>query len=360
MRKIRNNFYSISFFLLPVVLCAFMLYKTHKVTPYQFPSIIYFPKMPVSESNSVTNEGVELGRFLFYDPILSKDSTISCSSCHQQKNAFSDSPNAYSKGINGVTQKRNTLPLFNLAWYSKLFWDGRVNTIEEQVLHPVRDANEMNLKWKEAIKKIKRSRFYNLKFYKAFGTSVIDSNLIANAIAQFERTLISHSSKYDNVINRKAKFTMDEIEGMELINDMTKGNCLHCHTTDADGLGTTGMYSNNGLDKAITEFDFKDIGLGKITLQKSDNGKFKIPSLRNLLFTAPYMHDGRFKTIEEVLNFYSEGLQISPTIDSKMEFVHKGGSKLNVYEKQKIIAFIKTLSDSVFISDKRFSNPFEH
>ena len=360
MRKIRNNFYLFScFFLLPVISCAFILYKIHKVTPYQFPSINYFPKMPVSESNSVTNEGVELGKFLFYDPILSKDSTVSCSSCHQQKNAFSDSPNTYSKGINGFIQKRNTLPLFNLAWYPKLFWDGRVNSIEEQVLHPVRDANEMNLKWIDATEKINRSRFYRLKFYKAFGTSTIDSNLITNAIAQFERTLISHHAKYDNVINGKAKFTMNEIEGLELLNDMTKGNCLHCHTTDANGLGTTGMYSNNGLDKAYTESDFKDIGLGKITHQKNDNGKFKIPSLRNLLFTAPYMHDGRFKTLEEVLDFYSEGLQSSPTIDSKMEFIHKGGSKLTIYEKQKIIAFMKTLSDSVFISEKKYSNPFK-
>ena len=134
---------------------------------------------------------------------------------------------------------------------------------------------------------------------------------------------------------------------------MTKGNCLHCHTSDGDGLGTTGLFSNNGLDPYVTDF-----GFGKITNNNRDNGKFKIPSLRNLLFTAPYMHDGRFKTLDEVIEFYSSGLQISPTIDSKMEFAHQGGSKFTTLEKTKIISFLRTLSDSSFITNKQFSNPF--
>jgi cytochrome c peroxidase len=138
------------------------------------------------------------------------------------------------------------------------------------------------------------------------------------------------------------------------MNEMNKGDCLHCHTTDGDALGTTGLFANNGLDER-----FVDNGMGKISGDPSDNGKFKIPSLRNLLFTAPYMHDGRFKTLEEVLDFYSEGLKVSPTIDSKMTFAHRGGAKLTKDEKRKIIAFLKTMSDSVFIKDKRFSNPFK-
>ena len=348
MKKTNYVFFTI------LVCCLFFSFRCFvKDKPYLFPTINYFPKMPVNHINLATVNGVELGRYLFYDPILSNDSTFSCSTCHQQKNAFSDSPNKFTKGINGALQSRNTLPLFNLAWYSALFWDGRAHTIESQVFHPVRDKNEMNLNWKTAEKKINRSKFYKKLFKKTFGNVVIDSILISKVIAQFERTLISYNAKYDKVIRNEAKYTMDELEGFELLNDMTKGNCLHCHTSDGDGLGTTGLFSNNGLDPYVTDF-----GFGKITNNNRDNGKFKIPSLRNLLFTAPYMHDGRFKTLDEVIEFYSSGLQISPTIDSKMEFAHQGGSKFTTLEKTKIISFLRTLSDSSFITNKQFSNPF--
>lgn len=324
---------------------------------YVFPNLVHFPKMPQPESNQVTKEGQELGRYLFYDPILSSDSTFSCASCHIQKFAFSDTT-AFSKGIHKQRQERNTLPLFNLAWYKRLFYDGRASSIELQVFHPVRNKNEMDLNWVGATKRINRSKFYKKKFQKVFGNVAIDSTMVAKVIAQFERTLLSYNSKYDKAIRKQASFTMDELEGLELVNDMTKTSCLHCHTTDADALGTTGDFSNNGLDEIKSITDFKDKGLGRISGKPSDYGKFKIPSFRNLLFTAPYMHDGRFKTLEEVLDFYSEGIKISPTIDSKMEFAHKGGSRLTKDEKRKIIAFLKTMSDSIFITSKEFSNPF--
>ncbi|MES2681695.1 MAG: cytochrome c peroxidase [Bacteroidota bacterium] len=350
----------IVFFILFIFLSLCFSYDVGvKDAPYVFPRMSYFPPMPVSAGNTVTVNGVELGRYLFYDPILSSDSSFSCASCHKQQYAFSDSPNRFSKGINGQPQVRNTLPLFNLAWYPKLFWDGRAASIEEQVFHPVRDAKEMNLNWKDVVKKINRNKFYRKKISTYYGEKqIIDSVLISNLIAQFERTLISCDSKYDRVIANKAKFTMDEIEGLELMNDMTKGNCLHCHTTDGNGLGTTGEFSNNGLDEQNDKKPFRDKGLGAYSGQNADNGKFKIPSLRNLLFTAPYMHDGRFKSLEQVLDFYSEGLKISSTIDSKMEFVHRGGSKLSIGEKRKIVLFLKTLSDSSFISNPEFRNPF--
>ena len=329
-----------------------------KNEPYIFPQVSHFPKMPLNPNNEVTMEGVTLGRYLFYDPIFSADSTISCSSCHSQQYAFSDSPNQFSKGIQQKTQQRNTLALFNLAWYPKLFWDGRVNTIEEQVFHPVRTESEMSNDWISITKKINRSNFYKKMFQKAFGNKEIDSVLISKAIAQFERTLISYDSKYDKVIRKEAKFTMEELEGLELINDFTKGACSHCHPTDAHGLGTTGEFSNNGLDEVLAPLNYTDFGLGKTTQNISDNGRFKIPSLRNLAFTAPYMHDGRFKTLEEVLDFYSGNIKKSVNIDSKMVFVHQGGAKLNKYEKKKIIAFLNTLNDSAFITNKKFSNPF--
>ncbi len=326
--------------------------------PYVFPQVSQFPAMPVSATNPVTIQGAALGRYLFYDPVLSADSSFSCASCHKQQHAFSDAPNQLSKGFNGTVQRRNTPPLFNLAWYPSLFWDGRAQSIESQVFHPVRDRNEMGLNWKTATERLARSAFYRKKFRELYGEKPIDSTLIANVIAQFERTLISYQSKYDQVIAGRAKFTLEELEGMEIVNDMTKGNCLHCHTTDGDGLGTTGQFSNNGLDEVSTTTGFKDGGLGTITKNSSDMGKFKIPSLRNLVFTAPYMHDGRFASLEEVLDFYNIGLKTSPTIDNKMEFVHQGGSKLTIHEKRKVILFLKTLSDSAFITSQEFSNPF--
>lgn len=329
-----------------------------KDSPYPFKINTNFPAMPVSPVNPVTVNGALLGRYLFYDPILSRDSSISCSSCHKQRHAFSDSPNTFSKGIHQQLQSRNTLPLFNLAWYKAFFWDGRAQSIEEQVFHPIGNGKEMHGNWTQIIQRLQRHPFYMKLFRAAFGTDTIDSIKVTKAIAQFERTLISKDTRYDRTIRKEARLNMDEIEGMELVNDMTKGNCLHCHTTDENGLGTIGDFSNNGLDAAASTDLFKDKGLGAYTGLKTDMGKFKIPSLRNLLFTAPYMHDGRFKTLEEVLDFYTTGLKISPTIDFRMEFAHNGGARLTKNEKRKIIAFLKTMSDSVFITNPEFSNPF--
>ncbi|MCH8903257.1 MAG: cytochrome-c peroxidase [Bacteroidetes bacterium] len=334
-------------------------YRFHAATPYQFPELLHFPKMPSSSSNPVTIEGVDLGRHLFYDPILSFDKTIACASCHRQEAAFSDAPVIFSIGISGEEMNRNTPPLFNLAWYPSLFWDGKAKSIEEQIFHPVRAHDEMNLEWPEAVKRLKESEFYKPKFKAAFGDQEIDSLLIARAIAQFERTFISNQSKYDRVLRGETYFSTDEYEGFVLMNDQTKGDCLHCHTTDGDALGTTLKFSNNGLDPVYDPLDYADNGLGGITGKVKDNGKFKIPSLRNVEITPPYMHDGRFETLEEVLDFYSERVNQSVNIDSKMEFAHKKGAHLSRSEKKKIIVFLKTLTDSTFISNPAFSNPFQ-
>jgi len=325
---------------------------------YQFPDLQYFPPMPGAADNLVTVEGAQLGRYLFYDPILSKDSNLSCGSCHKQANAFSDAPLSFSKGFNGVLQTRNTPPLFNLAWYPMLFWDGKARSIEEQVFHPVRSNTEMQMDWKAVAERINKSAFYKARFDIVFPGKTIDSILIAKAIAQFERTLISYRSKYDSVLDGLSFFTRDEVGGFEIVNDMTRGDCLHCHTTDGDALGTTLGFSNNGLDSTKIFTGYKDRGRGQVTGVAEDNGKFKIPSLRNLRFTAPYMHDGRFKTIEQVVNFYSEGVREGITTDSKMEFAHAGGSHLSAVDKRRVIAFLNTLNDNAFVADTSFSNPF--
>lgn len=314
--------------------------------------------MPINSSNPVTIEGAELGRYLFYDTILSKDYTVSCATCHKQEGAFSDAPNTLSMGIAGPPVQRNSPALFNLAWYPAMFWDGKVSTIEEQVFHPVREQNEMGLKWKLAVRRINKSKFYKQKFAAAFGPVAIDSILIAKAIGQFMRTLISYNTKLDKAMRMETYFTPQEYNGFVLMNDQTKGDCLHCHTTDADPMGTTLTFSNNGLDTASVYTSYADKGLGGITGKPDDYGKFKIPSLRNIAVTAPYMHDGRFKTLEEVMDFYSEGVKPSINIDPKMTAAHKGGVHLSASEKSDIIAFLKTLTDTTFITNKAFSNPF--
>ncbi len=327
-----------------------------RTTAYTYPKLHFFPIMPVMAGTTV--EGADLGRHLFYDPILSLDSTISCASCHKQEAAFSDAPNTFSKGINGQTTHRNSMPLFNLAWSPAMFWDGKSGSIEEQVFHPVRTHTEMNLTWAEVERRINSSKFYRDKFKSVYGSATIDSVLIAKAIGEFERTLISNNSRYDRVIRGEELFTEDELAGFDLMNDQTKGNCLHCHTTDADALGTTGRFSNNGLDKVSDANGYSDKGRGAITNKASDMGLFRIPSLRNVALTAPYMHDGRFATLDEVLTFYSKGVNASPNVDAVMS-AHQSGVRLTEREKFQIKQFLLTLTDSVFISNPAFGNPFD-
>ena len=351
MRKVWTLFAAIVIF----ILCFSGKFTT---TPYKFSEFKFVPKMPSSATNPVTVEGANLGRHLFYDPLLSADNSLSCASCHKQASAFSDSPNQFSKGKNGALMKRNTMPLYNLAWYSSFFWDGKATSIEEQVSHPLKANDEMNLQWKIAMERLNKSDSYKKMFSDAFGNQPIDSVSITNAIAQFLRTLISNQSKYDRIIGGDGHFSKEEYAGFILMNDQTKGDCLHCHTTDADALGTTLKFSNNGLDAITNANGYIDKGRGAVTGKSTDNGTFIIPSLRNIFLTAPYMHDGRFKTLEEVLEFYSSGVKQCANIDSKMEFVHQGGNKLTTEEKQNIIAFLKTMTDSTFISNPEFSNPF--
>jgi len=325
-------------------------------TPFVYPRLAYFPRIPYTD-NPPTLEGASLGRYLFYEACLSRDSSLSCGSCHRQETAFADGSIRFSTGSGGALQKRNTQPLFNLIWYERFFWDGRAQSLEEQVFEPVRAHNEMNLDWPTAVARLQQNPLYPPKFLAAFGSAEIDSMTVAKAIAQFERTLISHNAKFDRVIRGETHLSQEEYDGFVLINDQTKGNCLHCHTTDGDALGTTGKFSDNGLEAAFSPQAYLDKGLGKISGNVGDVGKFRIPSLRNIAITAPYMHDGRFETLEEVLDFYSEGVHDSYNRDPRMGAVHRGGVHLTEIEKRQVIAFLHTLTDSAFISNPDFSNP---
>lgn len=350
--------YILSALLVAVVLMAFSLISKQGNQLYPMPELSGFPPLPETH-NPPTLKGVTLGRYLFYDPILSRDSSMSCGSCHRQEAAFSDASKRFSQGIDGQLQVRNTPALFNLAWYEALFWDGRSASLEEQVFVPVSAHNEMDLQWILAERRIATSPFYRELFQEAFGEVPIDSVLIAKAIAQFERTLISANSKYDRVLRGEEYFTEDEYEGFILVNEQDQGNCLQCHPTDGHALATTGGFSDNGIQPARSPGDYSDPGRGVVTGDSLDAGKFKIPSLRNLAFTAPYMHDGSLNTLEEVLEFYSAKVHNSYNLDPKMGPTRHHGVKLTDKQKQQVLAFLATLNDSVFVADPRFSNPFE-
>ncbi|MCW3071832.1 MAG: hypothetical protein JWO44_1722 [Bacteroidetes bacterium] len=338
--------------------CVVFMCGRISTTPYPFRELIFFPKMPVSPGNPVTVEGAGIGRYLFYDPVLSSDSTVSCAGCHNQERAFSDSQHEFSTGVNKGITSRNAMPLFNLAWHPSFFYDGRAGTLEDQVSHPITAKNEMNMDWSLLLTRLNANKLYVTKFREVYGSGKIDSTMVKNVLAQFLRTLISHESKFDQVQAAKRKFSTQEFNGFRLMNNQTRGDCLHCHPTDGNGLITTLKFSDNGLDEAYSPEDYKDKGRGGVTGNVKDNGKFMIPSLRNIALTAPYMHDGRFKTLEEVLDFYSSGVHTSVNVDSKMSFAYQKGVKLTETEKKEVIAFLKTLTDSVFISNKEFSNPF--
>jgi cytochrome c peroxidase len=323
--------------------------------PFSFPKLPHFPApYPAPAFNPTTQAGAELGRHLFYDPVLSADSMFSCASCHKQEQAFSGSPESFSKGVTGNQQKRNTPALFNLAWAPTFFWDGRVGSLEEQALFPVRGHIELNLSWTEAGRRVARRPFYQNKFATVFPGQHIDSTTITRALAQFERTLLSVNSRYDQAIHHRTRLTLEELEGFELINDMTKGNCNHCHTSDADGRGTTYEYANNGLDRP----GHLDSGRASVTRRGEDLGKFRIPSLRNLSYTAPYMHDGRFSTLEQVVDFYADSVHAGPTTDNRLEAGQAGRPRLTSLERKKIVAFLRAMDDPSFVRDKRYANPW--
>ena len=296
-----------------------------------------FPDMEIPEDNPMTVEGIALGKRLFFDPILSIDSTVACSSCHAPASAFSDVMD-FSPGVAGVTS-RNSMPVINAGWMKTLFWDSRAVSLEDQARQPVENEVEMGETWDHVVEKLQRHPDYPTLFNEAFETTKITAELATRAIAQYERTLISSNSKYDRYRAGQAVLSAEEALGLELF-FTERADCFHCHGTR---LFTDNRYHNNGLD----EF-YADAGLAEITQKPYDVGKFKTPTLRNVAVTAPYMHDGRFETLEEVIDFYDSGAQPSENIDPLI-----GPSRrlnLSSEEKAALVAFLHTLTDSDFLS----------
>jgi cytochrome c peroxidase len=323
----------------------------YQTTPYTIETPAGFPAMNIPADNPITVEGVALGRKLFYDKILSGNNTQSCASCHNQALSFTDNGTQFSTGITGAIGTRNAQPLINLGYNLHYFWDGRGTTLEEQILEPVSNPIEMHLSWNEAAAKLNANSTYVNEFKNAFGISTIDSSYVVKAIAQFIRTMISYNSKLDKRLRNEISLTPSELNGY-VIYVTERGDCFHCHNIDAGRLMTDNLFHNNGLDSVFT-----DLGRGAITGNAFDYGKFLTPTLRNIALTAPYMHDGRFQTLEEVVEHYNSGGKASATVDPLMKHVGTG-LNLSTQEKADLVAFLKTMTDTSFINDARFRSPF--
>jgi len=330
--------------------------------PYALVLPSYFPAPPAQPAdNPLTEEGVALGRRLFYENALSVNNAVSCGSCHRQELAFTDGL-ARSVGVNQAVTTRSSMALANLMWEPKLTWDGVANTLESQARIPIEKDVEMHQSLAVGVQHLQALPQYPPLFRSAFGSSTITEANVLKALAQFERTLISSSSRYDKFLagNRTA-LSSYELEGLTLFNThptstLRGGNCGDCH---GGPLLTNHLFSNNGLDATLT-----DLGLGGLTGQATDNGKFRVPSLRNIALTAPYMHDGRFSTLEQVLDHYNEHVALnSPNIDPLILNATNDPRQqsrtldLTAAEKAKIVAFLRTLSDSTFTHDPRFARP---
>jgi cytochrome c peroxidase len=288
--------------------------------PSHFPNPTFdFQKTPLDSTK------ILLGRILFYDPILSKDNSISCASCHSPYNAFAHTDHDLSHGIFDAIGTRNAPALFNLAWQKEFMWDGAINHIDMQALAPISHPGEMGSSIKEVVSTLNESNAYKDLFQKAFGEKTITGAKVLKALTQFQLTLVSANAKYDKVKMGKDSFTLQENNGYLLF----KKNCNTCHQ---EPLFSTYQFANNGLPVDTTLNDF---GRWQVTGQSKDSLHFKIPSLRNLTYSYPYMHDGRFKTLREVLNHYT-----------------KQKIPLTSNEKADIISFLLTLNDADFVFDK--------
>lgn len=317
-------------------------------------------RFTIPENNPLTEERVALGRMLFYEPLLSKTNTVSCSSCHQQLLAFSDN-RRLSIGVSGKPTRRNSMSLANLLWVKNLFWDGRVSGLEAQAAFPLTHPDEMGQSLEISAKKLSKTRLYPPLFKDVFGTATITGEQITQALSQFERTLISADSPYDRYLEGKYQLSATEKRGLELFmrgpapeRGVRGGNCAHCH---GGAKLFQEVFHNNGLDSIAVQ----DKGRQEITGEASDNGRFRVPTLRNIALTAPYMHDGRFATLEEVLDHYNEKMFDPSNLSHELRTATnvEGGKTLGLtaVEKKDLIAFLHLLTDSTFITNPAFANP---
>ena len=292
------------------------------------------------EKNPLTAEKIELGRRLFYEPLLSKDNRVSCASCHQSHLAFAHIDHELSHGIGDKIGIRNAPALMNLAWSKSFMWDGAIHHLDMQSLAPITHPDEMGETLGNVVNKLQKTSKYPVFFKNAYGDTLITGERLLKSVAQFMLTLVSANAKYDKVVRKEATFNPYETAGFEVF----KTHCNSCHTAP---LFTNYAFENNGLTPDSTLNDF---GRMRITRQKSDSLKFKVPTLRNVEVSYPYMHDGRIKNLQMVLFHYTEGIHRSPTLSKQFN------EKINLTEtdKNNLIAFLKTLTDEDFLHNPKF------
>lgn len=305
---------------------------SYQTTPYIIKPQKGFPNIEYNAENPMTIEGVSLGRKLYYDPILSNDGR-SCSSCHNQSSGFS-------------TYQSNSLVHANLAWSSNFLWKGDITgTLEDQMVF------EVSQFFKSDVSKLNNDNAYTLLFKNAYNITTITQKDAAFALAQFFRALISNNSKFDKFMRGETDLSPSELNGY-LLFTTEKGDCFHCHSIP---LTTNNAFSNIGLDSVFTT---NNSGRYDVTKNVMDIGKYKVPTLRNIELSAPYMHDGRFKTLAEVIEHYNSGVKLSPTIDPIMTKAGKQyGLNLSQQEKKDLVSFLKLLTDTSFVKNKAFSKP---
>lgn len=305
-----------------------------------------FPEMTFDVTgNPVTVNGVVLGKKLFYEGKLSRNNTISCGFCHIQEYAFTHHGHSISHGIDDRLGMRNAPPIQNMAFLKNYTWDGVSHNLDERSLVSITTDFEMDSSLPEAVGKLNADSNYKKMFKAAFGDENITGDRVLKAISQFMATMISADSKYDRMKEGTAAFTAEESQGMSLF----QNKCAACHSGDLftdESYRNTGMYYNSQLN---------DRGRYRVTLDWNDNMKFRVPSLRNVEYTAPYMHDGRFYSLDAVMNFYSENVENQPNLDPLLKQDGHIGIPMNSQEKQYIIAFLKTLSDQNFITNPKFA-----
>lgn len=339
----RKHFIVLIFFIAGIYACN---KETVQETFTGFQKPVNFPTPVYNFSgNEVTQGGFELGRKLFYDPLLSVNNSISCGNCHIQTSAFTQHGHSVSHGIFDRLGTRNSPPVMNLAWNSSFMWDGGIFDLDLQPLAPIANHVEMGEDITNVLNKLKSTTVYPPLFAKAYGSTDITTTRFLKALSQFMVMCVSNHSKYDSVMTHAGvSFSPTEEAGYQLF----KQKCNSCHP---EPLFTDFSFRNNGLVPS----GVNDLGRYLVTLNDADKYKFKVPSLRNLQYTAPFMHDGRFFTLDAVLEHYNSQVQLMPTLDPLLHPASQAGIPLSSDERNKLLAFLGTLNDRVFITDKRFA-----
>lgn len=329
----------------------------HDQTPYVM-NIGDFPTPVIASDNPLTIQGVKLGRMLFYEKKLSKDGSMACASCHRQKHAFSDT-NSLSIGVEDLPGKRQAMAIINMAWNTnEFFWDGRAHLLRDQSILPIQDELEMNETLENVVSKLNMEQTYLDQFKRTFGNTEITSHKISLALEQFMNSIVSVDSKYDQFLRGDALLTVSEERGRvlffaeynEFFPSTSGADCAHCHSpTNFSNY----EYMNNGINDMFT-----DMGREAVTLDPADKGKMKVTTLRNIELTTPYMHDGRFTTLAEVVDHYNSGLKSSSTLDPALANTMNTGLMLDAQDKEDLVAFLKTFTDQTFLNNSEYTDPF--